>query len=176
MRLEARSRRASSSPSSIREQGSPGQFQASGHTPHPVTKVPAVADPQLRSPHVVVAKNPPKGSSSLLWISCLSLFGAPRHKAPSFFLRWMRARGRSILDMRGMRTCCLVMQSWLLGPCRPSYGILTLRKRILCPLRRLWPRRFRERLRSVHTPLLVHTIVNFYLSLPLSCFCRWPPT
>ena len=41
---------ASSSPSSIWDQGSLGQFRARGHTLHPVAEVPAVVDPQLRSP------------------------------------------------------------------------------------------------------------------------------
>ena len=127
--------------------------------------------PMPRYPRVL-----PGGPPSLLWISCLYLFRAPRRKAPSFLPGRLRARGGSISDMRGMRTRCLQMQSWLLGPCRLSYGILTLRRRILCSSGRLWPSRFRERLWSVQTPLLVHPIVDFDWSLPLSRFCRWLPT
>ena len=49
---------ASSSLSSIREQGSSGQFWERGRTPHPMAKVSKVTGPQLRSPHVAVAKSP----------------------------------------------------------------------------------------------------------------------
>ena len=50
---------ASSSPSSIWEQGSLWQFRVRGHTPHLVAEVPAVANPHLHSPCVAIAKNPP---------------------------------------------------------------------------------------------------------------------
>ena len=50
----------SSLTSSIREQGSLGQFWARGHMPHPVVEVSEVAGPQLCSPCAVVPKSPPK--------------------------------------------------------------------------------------------------------------------
>ena len=50
---------ASSLPSSIRKQGSLGQFWARGHTPYPVAEVLEVIGPQLRSPSVAVDKSPP---------------------------------------------------------------------------------------------------------------------
>ena len=49
----------SSSPSSIREQGSSGQFWARGRTPPPVAEVSTVTGPQLHSLRAVVAKSPP---------------------------------------------------------------------------------------------------------------------
>ena len=51
---------ASSSPSSILEQGLSGQFWARGHTPYPVAEVSEVTGPQLCSPRAVVAKSPPE--------------------------------------------------------------------------------------------------------------------
>ena len=51
---------ASSLSSSIREQGSLGQFRVRGHTLHLMGEVPVVANPQPRSPPAMVAKNPPR--------------------------------------------------------------------------------------------------------------------
>ena len=50
---------ASSSPLSIWEQASPGQFWARGNTPHPAVEVSKVTGPQLHSPRAAVAKSPP---------------------------------------------------------------------------------------------------------------------
>ena len=132
-----------------------GKFWARGHTPHVVAEVSKVIGPQLRSPLVVVAKSLP-GRTAEPPLDILPIFvWTPSEQSAQLPLGGLRARGGSISDMRGMRTRCLQMQSWLLGPCRPSYGILTLRRRILCPLGRLWPRRFKEELWFVQTPLLV---------------------
>ena len=51
---------ASSLPSSIREQGSPGQFWARGRPPHPVAYVSKEIGPQLCSPLAAVATSPPR--------------------------------------------------------------------------------------------------------------------
>ena len=51
---------ASTSPSSIREQGSQGQFWARGGPPYPVAEVSKVTGPQLRSPRATVTKSPPE--------------------------------------------------------------------------------------------------------------------
>ena len=50
---------ASSSPSSIREERSPGRFWARGCSPHPVAEVSKVTGTQLRSPRAAVAQSPP---------------------------------------------------------------------------------------------------------------------
>ena len=47
-----------SSPSSIQEQGSLGQFWVRGHTPQPMDEVSKVTGSQLCSPRVAVAKSP----------------------------------------------------------------------------------------------------------------------
>ena len=55
----------SSSPSPIREQGLLRQFWLRGPPPHPLVEVLTAADPQVRSPHAVVATNPPGRTSEL---------------------------------------------------------------------------------------------------------------
>ena len=50
---------ASSSPSSIREQGSSRKFWVRGRLPHLVAEVSKVIGPQLHYPYVAVAKSPP---------------------------------------------------------------------------------------------------------------------
>ena len=63
---------ASSSLSPIREEGLPGQFRSRGPLPHPVDKVLTAADPHVRSPHAVVATNPP-GRTAKLFLDILPI-------------------------------------------------------------------------------------------------------
>ena len=49
---------ASSLLSTIREQGSSGQFRVRGQSPHPVAKVSEVIGPQSHSPLAAVGKSP----------------------------------------------------------------------------------------------------------------------
>ena len=97
---------ASSSPSSIREQGSSGEFWVRGRLPHLVAKVSKVIGPQLRSPRAAVAKSPPWRTTEPPLDILPYLFGTSRRKAPSLLLGRLRTRGGSISNLRGMRTRC----------------------------------------------------------------------
>ena len=166
---------ASSLPSSVREQGSPRQFWARGRPPHPVAEVSKVIGSQLRSPRAAVTMSPPGRTAEppldILPISVRSPL-AQTAKLPS---RCLRARGESISILRGMRTRCSRVQSSPPGLYSLSYGTLTSRGWITCPLRRFWPCRFKERPSYVQTPLFVRSIVAPNYLLILFCFYRWPP-
>ena len=64
-----------------------------------------------------------------------------------------------------MRTRCLLIRSLMLGLYRPSYRTLTSRGRMLCPLRRLWPYRFRERSGLLYLFVLSLISIGPYLCL-----------
>ena len=82
--------------------------------------------PPLCSPSAMIAKSPPPGGlPSFLWISCLYLFGAPRHKLSSFLPGLLRARGESILVLKGMRTRCSRVQSSLLATAELTAGAIS---------------------------------------------------
>ena len=126
---------ASSPPSATKERGSSDQVPARGQAPPPMAVVSKVAG----------LKNPSVGLPSLLWKSCPFLFRVPQRKTLRFLLRRRRSRERIALELKGTRTHCLLTQSSPPGLYRPSYWTLTSRGRMPCPLRRLWPYRFRER-------------------------------
>ena len=164
---------ASSSPSTILERGSSGQFWARGQTPHPVAEV---TGPQLRSPHATVTKSLPRSTvEPTLDILPISVW-SPLAQSAELPSRASESEGRKHLGHERDKDSLLANAELATGACRLSYGILTLRRWILCPSGRLWLRRFRERLWSVQTPLLLHPIIDFDWFLPLSCFCKWLPT
>ena len=91
----------------------------------------------------------------------------------SFLPGRLRTRRGSISDLKGMRTHCPRVQRLPPKLYHPSYWTLTSSGRMPCPLRRLWPYRFREQPPYVQTPLFVRSIVvsnylvNFILFLQM---------
>ena len=85
--------RASSSSSSIGEQGSSGKFWLRGHKAHPMAEMSEVTGLQLRFPRAAVAKSLPRRTAEPSLDILLYLFGAPRHKVPSFLPGHLRVRG-----------------------------------------------------------------------------------
>ena len=102
-----------------------------------MAEVPAVADPQPRSPLAVVARNPP-GRTVKPPLDIFPIFvwspSAQSAKIPS---RAFEGEERKHLGHERDEDSLFGNAELAARPYRPSYWILTLKRGILCPLRKL---------------------------------------
>ena len=96
-----------------------------------------MADPQPRSPLAMVAKNPP-GRTVKPPLDILPIFvwipSAQSAELPSLAFE---GEERKHLEHERDEDSLFGNAELAVGPCRPSYWILTLRRQILCSLRKL---------------------------------------
>ena len=140
-----------------------------------MVEVSDVIGPQLRSPHAAVAKSPPgRIDEPPLDILPISVW-SPSAQSAELPSRASEGEGRKHLGHKRDEDSLLASAELTVRAVSSILGTLTSRGQMLCPLRRLWPYRFRERPPYVQTPLFVRSTVISNYPLILSRFCRWLP-
>ena len=125
---------ASSPPSTGKERGSSGQVPTRGQASPSMAEVSKVASP--KNPSGRTAEPPLEVLPIFVW--------SPSTQNAKVPPTTPNDEGRDCFGTEGDEDSLLTNSKLIAGLYRSSYGTLISRGRIPCPLRRLWPYRFRE--------------------------------